>query len=251
VKQLEIPYIGIKIESIPTILKILQNVEDDSEFVKYYESIGKKEKTALEYLRSLRNLKLAKLDNSKNTVLTMQGKYLLEDNIELLYENLLTHCLKNFPDLKVIREIVKSKGSINLSELISSLKEKNFHIKRPQTLSSYLKLFFEGAKTKTVKANLFCKYPKEHIEYNQFLKLLKKFFNTNKNEKLSIHAFYTEINKKGKIDMDGFIDFLKIAERQQKIKLYPVNNRILNNKLKVIMIYNMPYYYFEVFENAL
>ena len=106
-KKLNIPYIGIRIENIPSILKVLQTSKSDDKFAEHYVKLGKQKKTALEYLHSLRNLKLAKRDKGNNTVITHHGGYLREDDIENLDKNLVKHCLTYFPDVNIVTRILQ------------------------------------------------------------------------------------------------------------------------------------------------
>ena len=114
-RVLELPYIGIKIDSIPTILNILKNSDTDENFYEYYESYHKKRKTSSEYLSSLRNLKLACYDKEKNTRLTKDGIKLLNSPIDKFYNILLNHCLKHYSDLVIVKDIIKGTKKINLN----------------------------------------------------------------------------------------------------------------------------------------
>ena len=130
IKELNIPYIGIKVEAIPTILNVLNNSKNDNGFILYYEDLGKKRKTITEYLASLRNLKLAERDKNGQTKINNSGLNLLNDDLDTMYKNLLEHCYKNFPDLKIIKNIIKEANIKTLNDLLIELQRKQYSIKR-------------------------------------------------------------------------------------------------------------------------
>lgn len=245
-KTLDIPYIGIKIESIPTILRVLSNSKNDNDFIDYYTKLGKSEKTASEYLHSLRNLKLAKKNSEMNTILLPSGKALIEDDIELLYKNLLAHCLRHFPDLKIINEIFKEDHITVLSELNTKLESRGYIIKRKQTLSSFFKLFLECGRLTGKSPSIGTNVSGETLEYNQFLKLLNKFTNSEKKKKFLLSDFFSFVHVRTKISSDLFTEYLIISQRENRILLYPINTALIKENDFYIKIKDRPYYYFEV-----
>ena len=143
-EMLQIPYIGIKVDAIPTILQILSTCSSDNDFITYYETRGKTEKTILEYLRSLKNLKLVYIDAQKNHVLTTAGINIISDSEEYFYQNLCMYLLKNFSDLRIIKDILRDhKNILTVDSLYNILIKKGFIIKRKKTLSSYMKMLKE------------------------------------------------------------------------------------------------------------
>jgi len=248
-KQLEIPYIGVKIEAIYTILETLKESSRNDEFVIFFVSKGKSPKTALEYLASLRNLRLAKRSTDGSTVILKSGEDLLNDSIKNLYINLLNHCLKNFPDLKILRDIIKREQVKSLPDLISSLNQKGYTVKREKTLSSYLKLFYEGntknlpPKKQTIS---FSKKGDDSLEYNQFVKLLKNYILKQKTRKIIIHEFAYFLFENYNLTDAMFKKYLGILKSEEYIKLYEVNPRVLKDENEGVNINNKVYYYLEL-----
>lgn len=246
-KELDIPYIGVKIESLPTILEVLKKSATNEDFIEYYTNLGKSPKTASEYLASLRNLRLAKKDKAGNTILVSAGISLSENNVNELYSNLLQHCLKNFPDLKLIKDLLQE-GKINsLSKLIEVLNNRGFTIKRKQTLSSYYKMFFESGNSYTKdKSTIAHQFSKEPLEYNQFFKLLKKFAKTYGEEKIVIKELFKWMQEKYNVALSEFVEFLQTVKVDDKVKLYEINPRVLKDPNDAFEINNKLYYFIEL-----
>ena len=252
-KELSIPYIGIKIDAIPTILITLKNSKDEEEFINHFvKKLGKARKTVTEYLASLRNLKLATRDKKNQTVITKEGMYLIEDNIEYFYKNLLKHCLKRFSDLNIIKNYLKEKKKITLKELVKKLQNDNYSIKREVTLSSYIKIFFEAE----FKINNIVRKPviksQEVLEYNQFKKIINFLSQQQESTNYTIVSLKKYIDSNFAINVTDAIlaKYLKAMERGKKIKLYQVNANIINDKTMCLKIGDKFYYNFEVIDNV-
>lgn len=251
-KELAIPYIGIKVESIPTILRILNESKDDDEFIKYFLDIGKQKKTAMEYLASLRNLKLAEKDKNGKTKVTSIGVNLLKDDIDLLYKNLLKHCLKCFPDLKIVKDVIKNNYPKTLKELIKQLEKIGYKVNREQTLSSYYKFFYESnipldkIRRPHVKS-------KERVEFQSFVKYILAVARDKKTENIEIAELRNYLSKKLGSEVEfsenTLKEYLKTLDLERKIRLYPINSK-LSDENSYIEINGKIYYYFEVIKNA-
>lgn len=246
-KLLDIPYIGMKLESLSTILRVLSESKSDEDFIHYFASIGKARKTATEYLASLRNLKLAKKDNQGNTILISSGENLLKDNINSLYKNLLKHCLNNFPDLKIVWEVAQKMQTVNLAQLIANLEKKGFSIKRKQTLSSFLKLFYESERMVSKRIqNPTVRNINENFEFNQFKKMLSKYFIDHIEKKIEIPDLYNYINSKFKLSKERFIEHLTVLKQDPQVKFYEINLKIINDSSRIFLINGKAYYYLEL-----
>lgn len=249
-KQLEIPYIGIKIESIPTILKVLSKSANETEFLDYFIEIGKSKKTASEYLASLRNLKLAHKDKNNQTVLNTSGVNLIIDDIELFYKNLIVHCCNHFADLKIVRKVIKENTPVNLKDLKLMLEKEGFSLKRMATLSSFFKLFCEA----DIKSDSKHRNPnireKETLEYNQFVKLVYTLAKQKKTKRFTILSLrkYMQSSLQNKITIEESVleKYLKILQREKKIKLHQVNKKMARDQSAFININGLYYYDFEV-----
>jgi len=246
-KELDLPYIGVKIESLPTILTLLKDATSDDDFISYYKDLGKSPKTASEYLASLRNLKLAARNSKGQTIINISGMNLIEGNVEDLYDNLLKHCLKNFKDLTIVKKTIQEYKVESLTDLINRLNQNDFVIKRKQTLSSYYKLFHEASKIKSNKAKSIFIYKNEFLEYNQFLKILTSINKKKLGDKLIIIDLYKEINNSYTLSYDTFIKYIDTAQLNQKIKLIEINPKILKDKNSYITIRNKSFYYINIF----
>ena len=246
-KELNLPYIGIKIESLPTILSVLKESTTDEAFISYYISLGKSRKTATEYLASLRNLQLAKRDEDGNTRLERTGRAIIEDNVDKLYINLAEHCVKSFPDFKFLKKLWNKSNISSLTQLISALEKQGFNIKRKQTLSSYFKLLRESSKLNDTK-RIFVSfnYRNEPLEYNQFLKALKKFSTTGSKDKITLKDLYSWLDKNFTLNMENFERYLNIAKNEQQVQLSEINPRILKDESEAVRINNKYYYFLEV-----
>lgn len=243
-KELNIPYIGIKVESIPTILRILGNSSSNTDFINYYLETGKKTKTITEYLASLRNLKLAEKEKDKQTRLNNNGKKLLLNDIDLIYQNLLGHCLKNFPDLKIIKDIIKSHNPTTVKELINGLNKKGYKIKRTQTLSSYFKFFKEtDLRIETIKKPHINK--NEDIEYQQFYKFILVLAKKKNSNYIDILDFNLYLQEEKICNKKITEEYMKLLNIDNKIRLYQIDNK-LKSKESYIEIDKKFYYYFEV-----
>ncbi len=241
-KTLDIPYIGIKIESIPTILRVLSSSKNDADFIDYYAKLGKSKKTASEYLHSLRNLKLAKKDTTKNTRIMSPGKVLLDDDISLFYHNLLKHCLLRFSDLRVIHKIIMQNQDYSALEVSVSLQTAGYSIKRIQTLSSFLKLFQEAGKVKSKKLFLGTNFDNEPLEYNQLYKVLSRL--CGHEDRHEIFNIYEKIAAKYSITTEQFGTYLQILQREEKIQLYAIGSTVDPNRSFILN--NTYYYYIQV-----
>ncbi|WKN43389.1 hypothetical protein [Tunicatimonas pelagia] len=242
-KKLELPYIGIKIESLPTILKVLDSVDSDEKFFAYYEKVGKSRRTAYEYLHSLRNMKLAKRGTDENTIITKAGKKLIEDEVERLYENLYSHSIRSFPDLKILKDSVQKDNVETLNELIESLKKQDYKIGRKQTLSSFLKILKEGNKKNFLNSRTYFskKFKGEVIEYNQFKKIVKNYL--NEKGKIKLSSIFEDIHDGYLISRDQFVDYLNIMQRNNLVKLYEINPNVVKDDKTVFKIRGRVYYY--------
>ncbi len=255
-KKLNLPYIGIKIESLPTILKILSKSKNDAEFLDYFIKMGKAKKTASEYLASLRNLKLAQKDKNKQTIINSAGLNLINDDIEFFYKNLLNHCIKHFPDLRFVREIIKKHKPFSLKELKKVLENDGYFLKRQVTLSSYFKLFYEAEiKENNKKRQPFIGLDKT-IEYNQFVKFIATMTHSNKTKEFTIKDLRNYLNlnlqkKKTSIPEDTLAEYLQNLQREKKIKLYQVNSSSVTDTSVGMNIAGKFYYTFEVIKNGI
>jgi hypothetical protein len=245
-KELDLPYIGVKIESLPTILSLLKESKNDENFISFYTSLGKSRKTATEYLASLRNLKLAKKDSEGNTKLDKAGKALIEDNIDRLYENLVSHCLKVFPDFKLVRSIWNKTKNNNLTDLIKNLNDEGYTIKRKQTLSSYYKLLHESKKISSPQVFTSFNYSNEPFEYNQFIKALKKYLSSQNTSRITVMSFYNWLTSNFSLDRQKFEDYLQVAKNDSHLKLSEVNPRVLKNVEDAFLLNNKYYYFLEL-----
>lgn len=246
-KELNLPYIGIKIESLPTILTILNDSKNDEAFISYYTSLGKSRKTATEYLASLRNLQLAKKDVDGNTKLEKTGRAIIEDNIDRLYINLSQYCLKAFPDFKLLKQVWSKSKSSSLTELINELEKEGFIVKRKQTLSSYYKLLHEGSKSvRQPKIFVSFNYSNEPLEYHQFLKALKKYFIVERERRITIKDFYQWLQSNFSLNKEKFDNYLNVAKNEQHVKLSEVNPRILKDESDAVVLNNKYYYFLEI-----
>jgi glutamyl/glutaminyl-tRNA synthetase len=245
-KELDLPYIGVKIESLPTILSLLKNSKNDEDFISFYTSLGKSRKTATEYLASLRNLKLAKREKDGQTKINKAGKELIEDNIDKLYENLVQHCLRTFPDFKLLKQIWNKKKIENLTELNKNLEDEGLTIKRKQTLSSYFKLLQESKTAISPRVFFSFNYSNEPLEYNQFIKALKKCIAEEQKSQITLANFYNWLKSRFSIDRGKFDNYLQLAKNDHVIKLSEVNPRILINTNDAFVINNKYYYFLEL-----
>lgn len=230
-KKLQIPYIGIKIEAIPTIIKVLSTSSGDKEFLQYYVKIGKAEKTASEYLRSLRNLELAKQDSNKRTILTKDGLNIIKDSPELFSENLYKYLYKKFPDFQVIRNlIVHSSEKMTVLSLLDVLERNGYEPIRKQTLSSYLKLFNDGISKGLIKSAKKPElYENENMELNQLKSYLLKLI-ANKQDKTLSFKELKENFKKDKFKFDDTVkNNLIILDRISFIHLFEFSESILSS----------------------
>ena len=203
-KQLQIPYIGIKVDAIPTIMQILSICSDDSDFIAYYEARGKTEKTILEYLRSLKNLKLVYINTQKNHVLTTDGISIITDSEEHFYKNLRIYLLKNFRDLWIIKYILSDhKNILTADSFYDILVTKGYIIKRKQTLSSYMKMLKdEQSLPKIQKPRLTAN---ESISLRQLKNYLLKISDSYKKKSFSMKELKNYFHK----DNIPFDDLLK------------------------------------------
>lgn len=245
-RKLDIPYIGIKIESIPTILSVLSNAKNDEEFIEYYEKIGKRWPTIREYLHSLRNLKIAERDEFGNTRITSKGKAILADEQDLFYKNLLKHCLEVKPDIKIIKKLVIENPTYKVPEIDSALKREGYKVKRKQTLSSFLKLIHESGEVNPITIRIGKNYKKEKLEYNQFKKLLLKFPQAEKRRKNNLGKLFELIRRNSMIDLETFSNYILLAKKERKLTLYSINVNLVRPEDFCIKIDNEYYYYFEV-----
>ncbi len=244
IKILNVPYIGIKVEAIPTILHVLNNSQNDNDFILYYENLGKKQKTITEYLASLRNLKLAERDKNGQTKINNSGKNILNDDIDLLYQNLLNHCLNKFPDLKIIKTIIKKTNAQTLNELIQALEFENYTIKRQQTLSSYFK-FFKDANLSIEKIKKPHISTNENIEYMHLYKYIIYFSQKNNSNIIDFVDFKPFILSEYKGDESLIAKYLHDLSLFGKIRLYQIDHKPSTTDAYVC-INNKIYSYFEV-----
>ena len=243
-KELNIPYIGIKVESIPTILKILNEAKDDNDFISYYQKLGKKTKTITEYLASLRNLKLAERDKNKQTKINKSGLNLLNDDLDIMYKNLLEHCYKNFPDLKIVKDTIKESNISKLNDLLIELKKKQYSIKRKQTLSSYFKFFKDANINKLVKRkpNI---HNNEDIEYIQLYKFILYYSNKYNTKIIEFKDFKPFILSEYSGNKALISKYFNELSNVNKIRLYQIDNANYSENL-YLQIKNKYYSYFEV-----
>lgn len=241
-KELNIPYIGIKIDAIPTILEVLAKSASNDDFVSYYEDKGKKPKTALEYLHSLRNIGLAVIDKNKQTILSAEGRKILNDSPELIYKNLYDIIFKKFSDLKFIKDILTENKNANLPLVEGLLAEKGFYIKRKQTLSSYLKLFNERI-DKPIRTMSLKKRYADDVELKElkayFLRLLKIY----KKNIFTVKEFKEILLKDSLRDIDNnMLKHIKTLERLEFLRLYYINKSLAEN-VETFIIINDKYCY--------
>ncbi len=243
-KELNIPYIGIKVESIPTILKILNEAKDDNDFISYYQKLGKKTKTITEYLASLRNLKLAERDKNKQTKINKSGLNLLNDDLDIMYKNLLEHCYKNFPDLKIVKDTIKESNISKLNDLLIELQKKQYSIKRKQTLSSYFKFFKDANINKLVirKPNI---HNNEDIEYIQLYKFILYYSNKYNTKIIEFKDFKPFILSEYSGNKALISKYFNELSNVNKIRLYQIDNANYSENL-YLQIKNKYYSYFEV-----
>lgn len=243
-KELDIPYIGIKVEAIPTILKILSEARDDNDFINYYQKLDKKTKTITEYLASLRNLRLAEKDNNKQTKINKAGLNLLNDDLDIMYKNLLEHCYKNFPDLKIIKDIIKESDISTLNDLLIELQKKQYNIKRKQTLSSYFKFFKDANINKLVirKPNI---SDNEDIEYIQLYKFILYYSNKNNTKIIEFKDFNHFILSEYSGNKELISKYFNELSNVNKIRLYQIDKANYSENL-YLKIKNRYYSYFEV-----
>ena len=243
-KELNIPYIGIKVESIPTILKILNEAKDDNDFISYYQKLGKKTKTITEYLASLRNLKLAERDKNKQTKINKSGLNLLNDDLYIMYKNLLEHCYKNFPDLKIVKDTIKESNISKLNDLLIELQKKQYSIKRKQTLSSYFKFFKDANINKLVirKPNI---HNNEDIEYIQLYKFILYYSNKYNTKIIEFKDFKPFILSEYSGNKALISKYFNELSNVNKIRLYQIDNANYSENL-YLQIKNKYYSYFEV-----
>ncbi len=243
-KELNIPYIGIKVESIPTILKILNEAKDDNDFISYYQKLGKKTKTITEYLASLRNLKLAERDKNKQTKINKSGLNLLNDDLDIMYKNLLEHCYKNFPDLKIVKDTIKESNISKLNDLLIELQKKQYSIKRKQTLSSYFKFFKDANINKLVKRkpNI---HNNEDIEYIQLYKFILYYSNKYNTKIIEFKDFKPFILSEYSGNKALISKYFNELSNVNKIRLYQIDNANYSENL-YLQIKNKYYSYFEV-----
>ena len=251
-KKLDLPYVGIKIESLPTILNVLKNSKTNQEFCNYFILIGKTEKTALEYLRSLRNLKLANKNSTGETIINSYGLDLLNNDIGSIYKTLLEYCMKRFTGVKILTQTVKTNKFQILDELIAYLKKEGYEQIRKATLSSYFKLinevyFKRGIEKKPVILK------GDTIEYQQFKKLifqLDKLKLTNNLVCQIRNDLKINLNVKVEIKDEVFHTYLESLQRENFIKMYAVNSALAKMKSNCEKIGNIYYYNFEVINNG-
>lgn len=243
-KKLNIPYIGIKVESIPTILKVLYNSKDNKDFINYYLNIGKKTKTITEYLASLRNLKLAYKDKSNQTKINSAGINLLNDDIDVLYNNLLNHCIKNFPDLKIIKNTIKKNNVKTLNDLIKELDIQNYTVRRQQTLSSYFKFFKDSSilLNQVKKPHITSGEDMEYLHLYKYILYFSKKINSNIIEVIDFKPFILSEYRDDEIKISTYMYNLSSSG---KIRLYQIDKK-LTNKDAYICVNNRYYSYFEV-----
>lgn len=244
IKELNIPYIGIKVEAIPTILNVLNNSKNDNDFILYYEDLGKKRKTITEYLASLRNLKLAERDKNGQTKINNSGLNLLNDDLDTMYQNLLEHCYKNFPDLKIIKNIIKEANIKTLNDLLIELQRKQYSIKRKQTLSSYFKFFRDADVSKSIirKPSI---NNKEDIEYIQLYKYILYYSNKNNTKIIEFKDFNSFILSEYSGDKKLISEYFNELSNVNKVRLYQIDNANYSENL-YLKIKNKYYSYFEV-----
>ena len=244
VKELNIPYIGIKVESIPTILNVLYNSKEDKDFIDYFLNTGKKTKTITEYLASLRNLKLAYKDNLNQTKINSAGINLLNDDIDILYNNLLNHCIKNFPDLKIIKNTIKKNNVKTLNDLIKELEVQNYIVRRQQTLSSYFKFFKDSSivLSEVKKPHITNSENMEYLHLYKYILYFSKKINSNIIEVIDFKPFILSEYKNDEIKISTYMYNLSSSG---KIRLYQIDKK-LTNKDAYICVNNKYYSYFEV-----
>lgn len=230
-RRLELPYIGMKIESIPTMLKVLESANSSDDFIKYYEKLGKTKKTADEYLRSLRNIQLATLDKNNNTKISKFGLDIVNDDIALFYNNLLKHCLKKFPDLKIVKDLIVDNEIKKLAILKKILKKNNLYIQREQTLSSYSKLIIDleinQSKLPTIKSG-------DRLELNQLEKIILSLVKNKANNFIEPKELISYLLQKTKnkivLEKKILIEYLFILDRTSFLKLYYANPNTVSDK---------------------
>jgi hypothetical protein len=231
-------------------LRVLNNSANEKEFLDYFIELGKSKKTASEYLASLRNLKLAQKDKNNQTIINTSGLNLIKDNIELFYKNLIIHCCNHFADLKIVRRIIKKHNPVNLTALKLLLEKEGFVLKRMATLSSFFKLFCEAETKSNAKYRNPSIREKETLEYNQFVKLIYAMARQKKMKKFTILTLRKYLKSgsqnKGTIEESILENYLKILQREKKIKLHQVNKKIVKDPLMFININGLYFYDFEV-----
>ena len=244
IKTLNIPYIGIKVEAIPTILRVLNESKNDEDFIAYYRNLGKKTKTITEYLASLRNLKLAEKDKNKQTKINNSGLNLLNDDLDIMYKNLLKHCYKNFPDLKIIKNTIKETNIKTLNDLITELHKSHYSIKRKQTLSSYFKFFRDADVLESIirKPSI---NNKEDIEYIQLYKYILYYSNKNNAKIIEFKDFNPFILSEYSGNKELISEYFHELSNVNKIRLYQIDNANYSENL-YLKIKNKYYSYFEV-----
>lgn len=205
-------------------------------------------------MRSLRNLNLAYLEKESNqTRLKPSGLSLIQDKQDLIYKNLLSHCLKQFNDFKIIKEYIKKYKPSSSTKLLEILNENGYTISRKRSLDSYFKFFYEAEFIKTERSPTLL--DGDDIEYNHLFKYIKNFCENRNTKEIVIGEFKKYLsdklkNKKIKFNDEILSELLLSLQRNKKIKLFNVDPSIIDDFKDYIIINNKYYFSFEVSENG-